>query len=525
MEDMGNPFLEHGQDSFVLDTKIVADQAVVEAVMKVEQMGKDQYNKFVEERLQQQNKSLFDPLKRNMLATFSRPPVKEQNKTKLQLKSLRNDCTLFSRLYIACQTRDGDLDEFFKHENQAYPPAISTLGQLRLPTSKSDLLECLPKTGSSDACPEVDVLLLDGAVVVNILLPGIAETFDDYTRLVFNPHIERQLREVLRLDLVWDRYFDDSLKSATRSKRGKGIRRHVVPKGKVPSQWKDFLWINSNKTELFELLSQQVVTITSPKVVIATLGSAAISNRGEEVTALSNCTHEEADSRIFVHAMHATSQGYHKIMVRTVDTDVLVIAVGCWSTLKEHGLQELWMDFGSGTNRKYLPAHEISTLMGPEKAIVLPVFHAFTGCDTVSCFAGKGKKTCWETWKAFPEVTTAFKVMMQCPEQIDSITMGLLERFVVLMYCRTSAAETVNIARKTLFTQKNCNIEAIPPTKDALEQHAKRTVLQAGYIWGQALVVSPHLPSPADWGWKQNEKGIWEPLWKTLPEAMTSCRE
>jgi len=32
----------------------------------------------------------------------------------------------------------------------------------------------------------------------------------------------------------------------------------------------------------------------------------------------------------------------------------------------------------------------------------------FTGCDTVSMFSGKGKKSAWNAWQSFPEVTKAF---------------------------------------------------------------------------------------------------------------------
>ena len=31
------------------------------------------------------------------------------------------------------------------------------------------------------------------------------------------------------------------------------------------------------------------------------------------------------------------------------------------------------------------------------------MFHAFTGCDTVSSFAGKGKKSFFEALKAYPK--------------------------------------------------------------------------------------------------------------------------
>lgn len=42
----------------------------------------------------------------------------EKWRAQQQLSSTKNDCSLFSRLYIACQVCDGDLDDFFQHENQ-----------------------------------------------------------------------------------------------------------------------------------------------------------------------------------------------------------------------------------------------------------------------------------------------------------------------------------------------------------------------------------------------------------------------
>ena len=60
------------------------------------------------------------------------------------MSSLKNDCSLFSRLYIASQTRHGDLDAFFQHENQACPPSLSQMGGLRTGT-KSELMPCLVK--------------------------------------------------------------------------------------------------------------------------------------------------------------------------------------------------------------------------------------------------------------------------------------------------------------------------------------------------------------------------------------------
>ena len=49
----------------------------------------------------------------------------------------------FSSLYIDCQKRAGDLDNFFAHENHSFPVSISEHGNLHK-SSKSDFTSCLP---------------------------------------------------------------------------------------------------------------------------------------------------------------------------------------------------------------------------------------------------------------------------------------------------------------------------------------------------------------------------------------------
>ena len=45
--------------------------------------------------------------------------------------------------------------------------------------------------------------------------------------------------------------------------------------------------------------------------------------------------YEEADTRIFLHAKNMALRGHTKIAVRTVDTDVLVLAISAFYQLKE----------------------------------------------------------------------------------------------------------------------------------------------------------------------------------------------
>ena len=93
----------------------------------------------MDERLVNQKIPISDTIKCNNLHLFSRPPVKGKSSKQQRISSLKRNCSLFSRLCIASQVPDGDLDQFFQHENQPCQPSLSQMGALRGGT-KSDLL-------------------------------------------------------------------------------------------------------------------------------------------------------------------------------------------------------------------------------------------------------------------------------------------------------------------------------------------------------------------------------------------------
>ena len=138
---------------------------------------------------------------------------------------MKQNCSLFTQLYVSCQVREGDLDDFFQHENQSFQPSLSQQGNLHH-GSKSDLLECFEKLcPAQEDVPGADVLILDGAITVNMLKPGACQTFQDYVDNVFIKYLKRQQHRVSRIDIVWDIYKPDSLKSTVCSRQSKGVRR------------------------------------------------------------------------------------------------------------------------------------------------------------------------------------------------------------------------------------------------------------------------------------------------------------
>ena len=176
------------------------------------------------------------------------------------------------------------------------------------------------------------------------------------------------------------------MKASTRVKRGKGIRRKVLHKSVAPTNWRSFLPSDQNKNELFRYLSTTIIQHgdMGDVIMICAYDDTCISSSNElDLSNLTLCNHEEADTRVFLHVKDMAQQGHTKMVIRTVDTDVLVLAVSLYEQLQEE-MEELWVDFGAGKNRKFFPIHETLEHIGKCKPRGFPFFHAFTRCDQVS---------------------------------------------------------------------------------------------------------------------------------------------
>ena len=66
--------------------------------------------------------------------------------------------------------------------------------------------------------------------------------------------------------------------------------------------------------------------------------------------------------------------------MKTVDKDVVVITISPFHKLD---LEELWIEFGTGVNLEWLPIQEYAENLGESICQGMPVWFAFTGCDTV----------------------------------------------------------------------------------------------------------------------------------------------
>ena len=109
------------------------------------------------------------------------------------------------------------------------------------------------------------------------------------------------------------------------------------------------------------------------------------------------------------------------------------------------------MAFGTEKQFRYIPVHEIAASLGRERSEALPLFHAYTGCDTVPAFAGRGKR---RVWTGYGDVTATFLGLSTGAEHTSYEDVAVLERFTILLYNRTSNLNDINEARLELFTNK-----------------------------------------------------------------------
>jgi hypothetical protein len=98
-------------------------------------------------------------------------------------------------------------------------------------------------------------------------------------------------------------------------------------------------------------------------------------------------------------------------------------------------VDHLWMTFGKGKDLRWIPIHDSVRSPGP-RSKALPFFRAFTGCDTVSTFVGKGKKTAWQAWNVFENATEVFHCLSSPCDNLTQSEVGVLEEFAVIVCCR-----------------------------------------------------------------------------------------
>ncbi len=86
---------------------------------------------------------------------------------------------------------------------------------------------------------------------------------------------------------------------------------------------------DENKTELFNFLAAMIVKyIDTDDVVVVTKEEIVVSNQDIDITPITPCNHEEADTRVFLLVKHAAvCDTIQPINIISSDTDVVVTSI------------------------------------------------------------------------------------------------------------------------------------------------------------------------------------------------------
>ena len=136
--------------------------------------------------------------------------------------------------------------------------------------------------------------------------------------------------------------------------------------------------------------------------------------------------HEEADTKIIVHALDATADGATELSIYSPDTDVLVLAIRSYPEV----CPNTSFVTGSATTSRTIRLKPIVEALGSAKIAALPAFHSLTGPDNTGNFSGKGKPTCWKEFEEANESILRSLANLGKDEKPDEETLDGIEQFV-----------------------------------------------------------------------------------------------
>ena len=142
----------------------------------------------------------------------------------------------------------------------------------------------------------------------------------------------------------------------------------------------------------------------------------------------------------------------------------------------------VYMKCGTQARTKYIDITHVVQRQGSELCRCLPGLHAFTGCDTLSAFSGKGKLSALRLTKRHVKVRGIFQVLGTEWEVSDELFTGLQE-FTCFMYSSSPGTSDVNDLRYRLFCARKGDLDSnqLAPCVDTLRKHCDRATTKLQY--------------------------------------------
>ena len=214
------------------------------------------------------------------------------------------------------------------------------------------------------------------------------------------------------------------------------------------------------------------------------------------------------------------------VVIRSADTDVLMITLSSISKIDENKTIYLETGLASKNTHKFINVTALSKELGVELSNSLAGFHAYTGCDQIPSFAGKGKLNPLKILKNNKSYQKAFAALGSS-EIIPDETLQQIEKYTCELYKITKHTDEkmnpeVDDARFQLFASKyepkkktkailqvkGIDGSSLPPCKSAFIQQVRRANCVSS-VWNVAHSFKSKMFPAETNGWilKSNPNG------------------
>ena len=206
-------------------------------------------------------------------------------------------------------------------------------------------------------------------------------------------------------------------------------------------------------------------------------------------------TRDEADVTLCSYMLKAVAEDAQTIRILSDDTDVFVLLV--YSTSRMRVVAKIQMEKWNGD---VLDINETVQRLGPRKCSQRLGIHALSGCDTVSCPFGKGKKS---ALKLLEIVIPGLDQVLGQPGATHAQLQETAHTFFLPLHGQKGCT-TVNDARAHFYRgyKKPPPLKKLPPTDANLQLHVLRAHLQM-LLWKAADQRDPpeEARNIANFGW------------------------
>ena len=510
-----SPWSRGAQSLCSLSTGLAATDDVRDDLLKANAKGKAACKEFIKERCSSTSTlGFFDPLKKLKLKSFKDLKAVAKIRIKDAVLPIRLDRDVFARMALISQFRKIDMRLVFSYPLGPLPWALADPYGMPRKTNKAKLAQQLEKQVElTHSYPRDATSVYDGMAELQSFKPPSGATFAVVADKLFTVLMSTPSK---RIDVVFDVYKDVSIKNVERAKRKTGsdgiVYQNILPGFQVKN-WSKILSVSANKAEIVRFLVGQWKEMHFRNRLH---GKTLFVTEGEDCWKITSTTaslvpelksnHEEADTRMVLHAHHAGG----KCVIHAEDTDVLVLLVG-----HAHDLGSCFLKKGKAAKRRIVGVSEMVNRLGRQAADDITTqeacealigIHALTGCDTVSAFASKGK---WRPVQLALKHKAYVNAMKDIGKEwsLSETTFKATEEFVCHLYGKK--AKSVDSLRYELHCARGGKIEpeALPPCQSSLRLHVSRANYQAA-VWKRATEACPDTPSPHGYGWNVNTSTI-----------------